>query len=280
VHHRETPLSFDCAGSQLLGIVTMPTAVARPHVGVIIIVGGPQYRVGSHRQFVQLARALADAGVPCLRFDYRGMGDSDGEPRTFEDIDEDLRAAVDAFTSTTRVSNVFLWGLCDGATAALTYSASDPRVAGVVAANPWARSTASEASVRLMHYYARRFVSRSFWAKFLRGRVNVNRAMSEMNQAARAATQRPAARNDDGYLQRLHAAWLAFERPVLVLLSENDLTAREFEHWVRSHRRRRHVLEARVTTIHRFEGADHTFSDAMRAAAVADATIQWTRAIA
>ena len=48
------------------------------------MVGGPQYRVGSHRQFTLMARAFAAAGYPVLRFDYRGIGDSEGESRGFE----------------------------------------------------------------------------------------------------------------------------------------------------------------------------------------------------
>jgi hypothetical protein len=46
---------------------------------VVIIVVGPQYRAGLHRQFVSLARTLSTAGFLVLRYDYRGMGDSDGE---------------------------------------------------------------------------------------------------------------------------------------------------------------------------------------------------------
>src|SRR5690349_24048098 len=54
--------------------------------GVLLVVGGPQYRVGSHRQFALLCRRLAGRGVPALRFDYRGMGDADGAARTFESV--------------------------------------------------------------------------------------------------------------------------------------------------------------------------------------------------
>jgi len=67
---------------------------------VLIIVGGPQYRVGSHRQFVLLARHLAAQGIPVMRFDVRGMGDSKGKPRNFGQLDDDLRAATDCFFAT------------------------------------------------------------------------------------------------------------------------------------------------------------------------------------
>ena len=69
--------TFECGDDTCIGIVASNADVAsRADIGVVIVVGGPQYRVGSHRQFVTLARALAASGVPALRFDYRGMGDS------------------------------------------------------------------------------------------------------------------------------------------------------------------------------------------------------------
>ena len=84
----ERPLAFQCKNDWLYGILSLPEqAVAR---GVLIVVGGPQYRVGSHRQFTLLARHLAEHGIPVMRFDYRGMGDSEGDRRTFENLEDDL----------------------------------------------------------------------------------------------------------------------------------------------------------------------------------------------
>lgn len=74
-------LTFDCGGATLVGILEIPQRPAR--VGVVVVVGGPQYRVGSHRQFVLFGRALAHAGYPVLRFDCTGMGDSGGEARAY-----------------------------------------------------------------------------------------------------------------------------------------------------------------------------------------------------
>ena len=83
----------------MVGIVCLPAAVPmQDDIGMLIIVGGPQYRAGSHRQFTLLARYLAARGIPSLRFDYRGMGDSEGDARNFEDIADDVRSAVDALT--------------------------------------------------------------------------------------------------------------------------------------------------------------------------------------
>jgi len=55
-------------------------------------------RVGSCYRLVQLARRLVESNIACLRFDFRGCGESDGR---FEDVTvsqfiEDVRAALTA----------------------------------------------------------------------------------------------------------------------------------------------------------------------------------------
>src|SRR5262249_52771049 len=111
---RETAFAFTCRGDSLVAIYHQATGA--PRRGVVIVVGGPQYRVGSHRQFVLLARALAESGIPVLRFDYRGMGDSEGEFTGFEAIDLDIAAAIDAFVARCpSLREIVLWGLCDAA---------------------------------------------------------------------------------------------------------------------------------------------------------------------
>ena len=144
----ESVEAFRCDGAQLWGILSRPVAgQTESSIGVLIVVGGPQYRVGSHRQFVLLARALARHGFPALRFDYRGMGDSEGNTRDFEGAGPDLLAALDALcTACPGLTRVVVWGLCDAASAALMFATADQRVAGIVAVNPWARSAASLAA--------------------------------------------------------------------------------------------------------------------------------------
>jgi exosortase A-associated hydrolase 1 len=139
--YSESAVLLACAGEQLLGIVTAPHAAAT--VGVLVIVGGPQYRAGSHRQYVLLARRLAREGVAAMRFDYRGMGDSSGTPIPFEEAVLDIGAAIDAFVKACpSLKGIVLWGLCDAASLALMYwnGKRDTRVAGMVLADPWISS--------------------------------------------------------------------------------------------------------------------------------------------
>jgi LmbE family N-acetylglucosaminyl deacetylase len=99
----ESAIAFGCEAETLFGVLHRPVQPGTR--GVVIVVGGPQTRVGSHRQFVLLARALAAAGVAALRFDYRGMGDSSGSVRDFTTIDADIWAGAeikDAFEALKR----------------------------------------------------------------------------------------------------------------------------------------------------------------------------------
>jgi len=272
---REQALYFDCDGDALLGVLTVPTGRAA-RVGVVVVVGGPQYRVGSHRQFVSLGRVLATAGIACLRFDYRGMGDSEGAPRTFEAIDRDIAAAVGAFTREAGIERVVLWGLCDGASAALMYACNDPRVAGVVAVNPWVRTDATQASARLRHYYLHRIASRAFWTRLLHGDVEIGESLRSVASDARRTASGAAA---TPFLQRMQEGWMAFERPVLFVLSGNDMAAREFETWIKAHRVRRRTVRNGRCSVHEVSGADHTFSRAQWAREVEALTLRWVAAL-
>jgi exosortase A-associated hydrolase 1 len=186
----EAILTIDCQGEQLTGVLSTPQA-DQAETGVLVVVGGPQYRIGSHRQFVLLARRLAASGYDCLRFDVRGMGDSGGAWHSFEQLDADIDAALDALCAARpMLRRVVLWGLCDGASAALLklQVAPDARIAGLVLVNPWVRSALGLARTQLKHYYLQRLLQRSFWRKLLSGQV-AGTAFSELLRSARLAWQ-------------------------------------------------------------------------------------------
>jgi len=158
----EIPVTIGRCEATMIGVLHAGADEAER--GVVIVVGGPQIRAGSHRQFVLLARRWAAAGVPVLRFDCRGKGDSGGEFIDFEHLDDDIAAAVDALVARRpAVREVILWGLCDGASAILMYAHRDPRVAGVAIVNPWVRTEDGIARAYLKHYYARKLVQAAFW---------------------------------------------------------------------------------------------------------------------
>lgn len=257
--HEERALSFACEGQQLVGIVSLPSAP--PTRGVLIVVGGPQYRAGSHRQFTQLARRLAAGGVAAMRFDYRGMGDSEGDLRSFEAVDSDLRAALDAFfAAVPSLHEVALCGLCDGASAAVFYAAGDTRVRGLVLLNPWARTEQGAARAALQHYYGARLASGDFWRKLLSGRFKPGAALSSALGLLRQARSTPAQEAGDSLPDRLYRRLNAFRGRVLVVLSGADLTAQEFAGLAQSSAPWRTLLaDSRVTRCE-LPGADHTFS--------------------
>lgn len=89
----------------------------------------------------ELALAFAEAGHVVLVFDYRGFGDSGGEPRqlvSFRKQLEDWAAAVAFVRTRPEVDplRVVTWGFSLGAGHALTTAARDERIAAVVAIAP------------------------------------------------------------------------------------------------------------------------------------------------
>ncbi|MBI4696622.1 MAG: hydrolase 1, exosortase A system-associated [Gammaproteobacteria bacterium] len=249
-------------------------------LGVVIVVGGPQYRVGSHRQFLLLARRLAAAGYPVLRFDYRGMGDSSGASRDFEHVDEDIRAAVDALVAASGVARVALWGLCDGASAALMYAATDPRVAGVIGLNPWVHSAQGEAQARIRGYYLERLANREFWGKVLRFEFDWRESLRSLFGYARAAAgRRDESGGTQSFLARMEQGLARFGGRFHVALSGNDFTADEFRLLLKSSSAWS-GLAARKITLAELPGANHTFASREWRGWVEERTLDWLQEIA
>jgi len=276
----EHGITFDIAGERAMGVLHEAVGETRA-IGVLLIVGGPQYRVGSHRQFVLLARRLAQAGYPVLRFDYRGIGDSVGEPRTFETIDEDVHAAADVLVARTGVARLVLWGLCDAASAAMMYAHRDARVAGLALANPWVHSPQGEARVRLKSYYLGRLANVDFWRKLGSGEIDWRDSLGSLRDYLRQAFgRRAASAGPRHFIARMAEGWSRFAGRTLLILSGDDLTADEFRELCATSTEWQRLEQRPSVSRVEMRAANHTFSSAEWRAAVEDATLDWLDATA
>ena len=280
----ERALSFDCEGCRLYGVVSLPAqatqAAQQVSRGVLIVVGGPQYRAGSHRQFTLLARSLAARGIAAMRFDYRGMGDSEGEMRSFEDVGADIRAALDCFSAAVPgLRDIALWGLCDGASAIAFYAAQDARVGGVALLNPWVRTEAGAAKATIKHYYRARLFDRGLWKRILRRRFDFRAALaSALKLAASVLRPAPGSPGQAPLPERMADGMARFDGRVLVMLSGADLTAQEFADLAEGDTRWRRLLAGPRVTRHYLPGADHTCSRRDWHEQVVDWTCAWMAA--
>ena len=279
----QRPVVFECADETLLGIAAIPDCPA--DVGVLVIVGGAQYRIGSHRQFLLLSRQLAGEGIACMRFDFRGMGDGSGALRDFEGGGEDIRAALDVFSKTyPSLQRVVLWGLCDAASAAALYAHTDARVRGLILLNPWVRTEAGAARTYLRHYYVRRLTQGEFWRKLLGGRLRLGYAGRNFMALICGAFKKPMGKPGQDHLEnapslpeRVGEGLRRFSGPVQIFLAGQDYTAQEFDAAIHQNTALRQGLAACQVTWARVPEANHTFSTARWRAQVETETIRWIK---
>ncbi len=279
--YSEQAIVFECAGDRVLGITAIPEVTAE--VGVLILVGGPQYRVGSHRQFTLLARSLAEAGFASLRFDYRGMGDSEGAKSEFDETEEDISAAIDAFIeSASGVTRVVLWGLCDAASSAVIFAHRHPRVSGLILLNPWVHNGEYSPQVKLAHYYRPSLSKGNQWRRLLSGQISLLPAFIELAKDSLALLGKfllgsGRTSGSRSFVQVMLEGLEQFQHGVLIVLSEADLTAREFSTLIAHDPAWKSASSKSSVTIHTVTGADHTFSQKTWQEDVSRLTIEWVK---
>lgn len=281
------PVLIPCEGEELVGIVHQGAADQQRAV-VVIVAGGPQYRVGAHRQFLSLAKVLATEGYTVLRFDLRGMGDSSGGYLGFENSHADISCAIDHLVENEpQVREIVLFGECESASGALFYGYSDRRVKGLILINPWVRTPEGRAKVIIRHYYVQRLFSGSFWRKVLGGQYRpldslqsfglmLGRVLRGWYGSARA---RNAAEADDTYglplPVRTAAGFKRFDGRKLIVVSGNDYIAREFDVIVKSSASWKGLMDSENVQRLDVPEADHSFSEPSAKARVQQAVLRW-----
>jgi len=213
------------------------------------------------------------------------MGDSDGNSRAFDALDDDIHAAVGAVRAhLPSVRRVVLWGLCDGASAALLYLQGRPRadVQGVCLVNPWVRSELSHARTQIKHYYLQRLITPAFWQKLLRGGVGWSALAGLAGGLRRAAMPSPtgnkALSSHRSFQDRMAEGLARFQGDVLLILSDKDFTAHEFTEYVGGHALWQKALRTARLTRQVVADADHTFSVAQHRRAAESVTLDWLQA--
>jgi len=160
------------------------------------------------------------------------------------------------------------------------YAQQDARVHGAVIANPWVYSESGAATAYIKHYYAQRFLQRAFWQKLLKGQLNIRASLGDFIRKLARSVDSPSTTELHGqfsFVDRMRLGLERFEKPVLLLMSGNDLTAQEFRGLCeRSTEWQRLLCRATHQTVE-LPTADHTFSarDSLREAT--RECLQWLR---
>jgi exosortase A-associated hydrolase 1 len=287
----ESCITFDVKQKNLLGILHLPENAKSKDVGVLIIVGGPQTRVGSHRQFVLLSRFLMENGIASMRFDYRGMGDSEGGEADYLDVSDDIHCAINAFKAEANVKQVVLWGLCDAASSALIYQYHYPvnDVIGMILLNPWVRSEQGEAKTIMKHYYLNRLKDPALWRKVFSLKFDFKGSVSSFsdnlkkmltsNPPVQAHSEEKPTTNQDNYIQHMLRGLTSFQQQVLLVISGDDLTASEFLELLKSSKPWQQQIEAKVDKTHTIEKANHTFSTQQWREEVEQQSLDWVNSL-
>lgn len=166
-------LSFECEGVELAASLNEGDGTT----GLLMVTGGSQTRIGSHRMYERLAKALAERGLPCFRYDRRGVGDSEGEDPGYLASGPDIAAAAAAFRAQCpALTRVIGFGLCDGATALALFGRM-AGMGGIILVNPWLVEAAGDAPppAAIKAHYRQRLTSVSGWKKLLSGQVDMRK---------------------------------------------------------------------------------------------------------
>lgn len=181
----------------LTGVLTRANdqVPARPLTVVLSNTGG-NHRVGNHRLYVNLARALAGQGFHVLRFDRGGMGYS--RPTPLGEENEvyaasgvaDMGLAMDYLSYNMASTGFILAGLCSAGYFAYHAAVKDVRVKSLIMINPltfqWHPGDSLDQkineSIHSTSFYANKFWQLKTWKRVFQGDIALGRIGKKLTE--------------------------------------------------------------------------------------------------
>jgi exosortase A-associated hydrolase 1 len=257
-------LSIECEGTALGASLDEAAGTT----GLLMVTGGTQTRIGSHRMYERLAKRLAEQGFPCFRFDRRGVGDSEDEDPDWRDSGPDIAAAATAFRrECPRLEKLVGFGLCDGASA-LAFHGAAAGLSGLILLNPWLVETqaGTPAPAAVKAHYRQRLTSAAGWKKLISGSISYKKLFKGIRSLAAAPSI---------LAEEVATALEKSRLPISLILASRDGTAIAAEaEWTKPAYRR--IREANSAP-QRIDSDSHTFARPGDEDALAEAVLSALR---
>lgn len=296
--HQQTPVTFrNGEGQQLFGILHHAGDPRAADTAVLLLSPGVKMRVAPHRLYNKLAERFVTGGRVVLRFDFNGLGDSEGDAPEPMLADlyratqlgryvPDTVAALDWLDRSYGIRRVVAAGLCGGALTGLLTAQHDRRICALLALSiPVILDGSGEDASRYMPVaqlaltrdaYLRRL--RVWEGQALRSWVRFCLGQSDYRQIARsmaapivkrwraravepAPLEQPATTdNTNPHFAPAFFGMVSEARPVLLLFGESDRLYWEFDEKFVSRYRTHLAHHESMIEVHVTAKANHIFS--------------------
>lgn len=212
--------AFQCEGSQLAATLDE----GNEQTGLLLVSGGNEVRAGAWNGQARFAAHIAAEGFPVMRFDRRGVGDSEGVNGEFRSSGPDIAAALAAFREQCpRLTRVAAMGNCDAASALMLSGGAGFDM--LILSNPWTIENGGEGvpAEVLRDHYRRRLADPAAIRRLLTGRVSPGKLLRSL-----IAAVRPAPEPRGGLASEMSDGLAGFAGPVRFLIAGRDRTGLTF----------------------------------------------------
>lgn len=301
----QTPVTFENRkGMRLFGILRTPPGRTADGLAVVLLSPGIKMRVGPQCLYRHMSDEFIRLGIPVLRFDFHGQGDSEGTlPEdllrdVYNHIEvgryvDDSIDAMDWMQRNHGTRRFILAGLCGGAITGLLAGERDTRVVGLLGLGITAVLSARAADAsRYMtigqleesqRIYMRRLLNPKAWFRLLTFKADYRLIrrflMHSLRRRLRVAVAAPPPENDNAnpLFPQAFFNMLASERPMLLVFGGSDRLQWEFEEkFVTRHRERLATLP-QMYEVHIVQHANHVLSLSEWQRDMLDVSARWLR---
>ena len=190
------------SGSEMFGILSEPAYDApSTDLCLLFLNPGATRHIGPNRMWVEAARRWTARGVPSLRLDLPGIGESDGDPvlgvpELYQDhLVEQVECAIETLENRIGARRFAIVGLCSGAFWALHAAARNRAIRSAILLNPRLYSWDPEVDrVRALRRAVKGLVTWRDWRRVVGGRVqldDIKRMVADGFRARSARDRRP-----------------------------------------------------------------------------------------
>lgn len=236
---------------------------------LLIVSGGNEIRSGSHNGQSELAQHISGQGHYVLRFDRRGIGDSEGENIGFENSENDIVSALKYLRN--RIGQqvqIKAFGNCDAATALLLLTLDSLNVVSLILANPWTydprkndnqlvisdnNQSLSSSPAAIRARYWSRIKNPRIIVDLFSGKVDISKFIKGLKNASKKEELSDVAKKLQNILS-------VIQIPVDVLISSKDSTAMAFM-GIYNSKDYKQVRDNPKIIISELNSASHSFSD-------------------